>query len=159
EKGLRYLGRVVGKVSTLTEAEQDARHRHTDGMEDVMRQLETASDFDKLPLALKLREFDRPDKLRGIYFDGDNWGDLSFLWSLERMAVIYDLKLVDGKDWYAWGSEIILKHQGDDGSWSERFPGVPDTCFALLFLKRANVVKDLTDKLRQAREEPQVGAG
>ena len=34
---------------------------------------------------------------------------------------------------------------------SERFPGVPDTCFALLFLRRANLVKDLTDKLRERR--------
>ena len=40
-------------------------------------------------------------------------------------------------------------HQLPDGSWGERFPGVPDTCFALLFLRRANVVKDLSDKLQR----------
>ena len=47
--------------------------------------------------------------------------------------------------------EHYRTRQNPDGSWRERFPGVPDTCFALLFLQRANIVKDLTDKLRQAR--------
>ncbi|HYT92699.1 MAG TPA: hypothetical protein VEL76_28540, partial [Gemmataceae bacterium] len=102
-------------------------------------------------LLLELAQLDNAPLMRGMYFDGDNWGDLYFLWSLERMAVIYDLKKIEDKDWYAWGSGIILANQSGDGSWRERFPGVPDTCFALLFLVRANVVKDLTDKLRQAR--------
>jgi hypothetical protein len=64
------------------------------------------------------------------------------------MAVVYDLKTVAGKDWYAWGSEILVKTQNQDGSWTDRFGGLPDTCFALLFLKRVNVVKDLTAQLR-----------
>jgi hypothetical protein len=77
------------------------------------------------------------------------WGDLYFLWSLERVAVVYDRKQIGGKDWYDWGADVILKHQRDDGSWADRFPGVPDTCFALLFLRRANLARDLTDKLRE----------
>ena len=39
--------------------------------------------------------------------------------------------------------------QSDDGSWREQWAGTPDTCFALLFLKRANVAQDLTETLRQ----------
>jgi hypothetical protein len=78
----------------------------------------------------------------------DAWGDLYFLWSLERMAVVWDLKTVAGKDWYAWGSDILVKAQNADGSWSDAFAGIPDTCFALLFLKRVNVVQDLTKQLR-----------
>jgi hypothetical protein len=35
---------------------------------------------------------------------------------VERIAVIYELKQVEGKDWYAWGSGIILASQKPDGS-------------------------------------------
>jgi hypothetical protein len=85
---------------------------------------------------------------KGRLIAAQAWGDLYFLWSMERMAVVYDLKTIAGKDWYAWGSEIILNSQAADGSWNEAFAGVPDTCFALLFLKRVNIVQDLTAQLR-----------
>jgi hypothetical protein len=84
----------------------------------------------------------------GRFLNADAGGDLYFLWSLERMAVVWDLRTVAGKDWYDWGSKLILDAQTRDGSWHERFVGVPDTCFALLFLKRVNVVQDLTAHLR-----------
>jgi hypothetical protein len=79
------------------------------------------------------------------------WGDLYYLWSLERMAVAYDWKTIDGADWYAWGAELLTASQGEDGGWSDAFPGVPDACFALLFLKRANVAQSLTKQVK-ARE-------
>ena len=155
QKGLRYLGAVVGKKPALSAEEQSRRRQHTARMEQVLGQLESGQG-NRLALLQEMRNLDRATELRGILFDGDNWGDLYFLWSLERMAVIYDLKKIQDKDWYEWGSEIILANQQADGSWSERFPGVPDTCFALLFLRRANIVKDLTDKLREQRLD---GAG
>ncbi len=74
-------------------------------------------------------------------------GDLYYLWSLERMAVAWGLSTVAGVDWYAWGSTVLVAAQNDDGSWSDKFPGLVDTCFALLFLERANIVKDLTKQL------------
>jgi hypothetical protein len=81
--------------------------------------------------------------------DADAHGDLYCLWSIERVAVLYDLKTITGKDWYAWGADVLVEHQDKkDGSWNDTFPGVPDTCFALLFLKRTNVAQDLTAKLR-----------
>ena len=68
-----------------------------------------------------------------------------FLWTMERMAVLYDVKVLGGVDWYRWGAEQVLSSQGADGSWRGEFqPGGSDTCFALLFLKRANVAQDLT---------------
>jgi hypothetical protein len=134
EKALRYVGRVIGKADGLPPAEEDRRHAHTAKIDRILREMETAADLQKPMLALELRQLEDPARLRGMFFDGDNLGDLYFLWSLERMAVIYDLARIEGKDWYAWGSEVILARQGEDGSWAERFPGVPDTCFALLFL-------------------------
>ena len=61
--------------------------------------------------------------------------------------MIYNLSTIGGKDWYAWGAPLIVDRQQADGSWSEAFPGIPDTCFALLFLKRYNVAQDLSDLL------------
>jgi hypothetical protein len=65
------------------------------------------------------------------------------------MAVVYDLKEISGIPWYSWGAERLLKAQAANGSWpgGEFGAGGCDTCFALLFLKRANVAPDLTELL------------
>jgi hypothetical protein len=68
-----------------------------------------------------------------------------YLWSLERVAVALNLDTIGDKDWYSWGSEILLSNQEIDGTWRGDYPmGGVDTCFALLFLKRANLTMDLT---------------
>ncbi len=84
--------------------------------------------------------------------------DLYFVWSVERVAVIYNLDKLNGKDWYGWGAEMLVANQKPDGTWQhnnyasnptkESNPSaLVDTCFGLLFLKRANLAKDLTSKL------------
>jgi hypothetical protein len=83
----------------------------------------------------------------GHIIHADAHGDLYFLWSVERVAVVYDLRTIGGKDWYAWGAPIIVDHQQPDGSWHDVHE-TADTCFALLFLKRVNVAQDLTATLR-----------
>jgi hypothetical protein len=78
-----------------------------------------------------------------------------FLWTLARMAVVYDLKTIGGKDWYVWGAQLLVADQGPDGSWQGEFAaGGCDTCFALLFLKRANVAEDLTANLKGRVKDP-----
>jgi hypothetical protein len=65
-----------------------------------------------------------------------------FLWSLERMAVIYDLNKVGEREWYPWAAQLLVEAQGRDGRWL----GIADpaaTCFALLVLKRSNLARDL----------------
>jgi hypothetical protein len=84
----------------------------------------------------------------GTTFNASALGDLYFLWCLERVAVIYDLKEIGGKDWYAWGAEVLVESQKADGSWVDKHGDVLDTCFALLFLTRANLAKDLTQTMR-----------
>ena len=80
--------------------------------------------------------------------------NMYFLWSVERVAMLYDLHTIDGKDWYGYGAQKLLKHQGGAGDWpSWQYPGncaQANTCFALLFLKRSNLVSDLTLHLRLA---------
>jgi hypothetical protein len=68
-----------------------------------------------------------------------------FLWSLERMAMAYNIKKVDGIDWYIWGARQLVKTQEASGAWSGEFGKAGcDTCFGLLFLKRVNVARDLS---------------
>jgi hypothetical protein len=77
--------------------------------------------------------------------------NLYFLWSLERVAVLYNLPTIGDKDWYRWGAQVLIRNQASAGNWANGLyvgssPPL-DTCLALLFLKRANLVKDLTAKL------------
>jgi hypothetical protein len=80
-------------------------------------------------------------------------GDLYFLWSVERVAVIYNRKTFADKDWYGWGEQMLLDNQDPNkGNWQNGgyYANTPvlDTCFALLFLKQANLARDLTTKLQ-----------
>jgi hypothetical protein len=72
-----------------------------------------------------------------------------FLWSLERMAEVYCVKMIGKTDWYRWASQVLLNsQQANGGFYGEYANGGVDTCFALLVLSRANVAKDLTRNLR-----------
>src|SRR5438874_11690380 len=49
-------------------------------------------------------------KALGAYIGQPNTGpnkpameNLYFLWSVERVAMLYNLKTIGGKDWYRWG--------------------------------------------------------
>jgi hypothetical protein len=78
-----------------------------------------------------------------------------FLWTLERVGLIYGLKTIGGKDWHAWGTDLLLANQNADGSWRGEFEkGGCDTCFALLFLKKANIAEDLSSKLKDKVKDP-----
>ncbi|MGE3809508.1 MAG: hypothetical protein AB7K24_33000 [Gemmataceae bacterium] len=83
------------------------------------------------------------------FVDAESYGDLYYLWSLERVAMIFDLDTIGGKDWYAWASKLIVDNQLKNGSWQETWPAAVDTSFALLVLKRVNVAKDLTNNIKK----------
>jgi hypothetical protein len=81
--------------------------------------------------------------------------DFYFWWSVERVAVAYDLPTIGKKDWYAIGTRIVLPQQREDGRWQGKYPqGGADTCFALLFLRKANLARDLTYSLRGKVPDP-----
>jgi hypothetical protein len=85
--------------------------------------------------------------------------DYYFIWSLERVAMVYGLKTIGKQDWYEWGVKVVLSNQGKDGGWrgdhgnSTEFDSV-NTCFALLFLRRSNVAHDLTATLKGRINDP-----
>ncbi len=64
--------------------------------------------------------------VHSIYYD---------LYSLERAMMVSRTEKIDGKDWYHDGALYILANQEPDGRWID----TTDTCFALLFLKKAYV--------------------
>jgi hypothetical protein len=158
-KGLAYIGKRIGVKIRVDDKLRRIRRDHTEEMMKLFRDWHHAEGEDQREaIKRQVEKLDDASRLKGTYFNSDSWGDLYFLWSVERTAEIFGLRTIDGKDWYNWGVDIILKHQEEDGAWRDRFPGVCDTCFALLFLRRANIVKDLTDKLRTVRAAPGVGA-
>ncbi len=81
-----------------------------------------------------------------------------YLWSVERVAMLYDLPTIGDKDWYRWGARILIACQSPSGEWrtlSFNANEIPkayygptlNTAFALLFLKRSHPMKELTPKL------------
>jgi hypothetical protein len=91
----------------------------------------------------------------------DDNHNLYYLWSIERVAVMYNLPTLGNRDWYRWGVEILVTNQekigphagawvnggfsvlnDPNGSWA-----VVNTSLALLFLRGANLTSDLTASL------------
>jgi hypothetical protein len=102
----------------------------------------------------KLSEYiDDADKKKKDFFarppDYAATKNFYFLWSLERVGVIYEFK--DGKlgerDWYKWGADLLMNTYPDPGKWEGGYQ-TADTCFAVLFLKKANVAADLTKQMQ-----------
>jgi VWFA-related protein len=78
-----------------------------------------------------------------------NQSDIYYLWSLERVCVALGLRTLDGFDWYSRGAQILLDRQDDDGGWPrDRWGRLPDTCLALLFLRKANLAFEIDRVLR-----------
>ncbi len=97
---------------------------------------------------------DALSKWIGVPGDPDDEGSLNLykLWSIERVCVLYGLTDINGKDWYGWGATRLLREEKSNGSWfGDGYPGSSttiDTAFALLFLRRSNLVQDLTDRIQ-----------
>lgn len=69
-----------------------------------------------------------------------------YLYTIERMAMLGGIDEIGGRNWYREGAEPILKQQGDNGGWDVKHEVEPsdiyNTCYALLFLKRATEAPD-----------------
>jgi hypothetical protein len=77
--------------------------------------------------------------------------DLYFLWSLERVGVIYGTDRIGKTDWYDYAADLIVRSQNQDGSWGGRggYGADVDTSFALLVLSRSNLARDLSKKVQK----------
>ncbi len=73
---------------------------------------------------------------------GNAWFYYYYLYGLERVGVSSGAGRFGAHDWYAAGATELLQAQRGDGSWYEggTYGGaVKDTCFAILFLRRATI--------------------
>jgi hypothetical protein len=59
-------------------------------------------------------------------------GNYYTMYGIERIGTASGRKYFGKKDWYQLGAEAIVRHQAREGGWG----GIPNTCFALLFLSR-----------------------
>ncbi len=57
-----------------------------------------------------------------------------YLYALERVGMLYGTERMGAHEWYPEGANFLLDAQKGDGSWNA---DTRDTCFAILFLKRA----------------------
>lgn len=60
-----------------------------------------------------------------------------YMYGLERYAVWFEREEIGGHDWYREGAEVLLDRQEKNGSWGS----IEDTCFAILFLRRATLTE------------------
>jgi hypothetical protein len=63
-----------------------------------------------------------------------------YMYALERAGMLYNTETFDGHNWYYLGARFLVDHQAADGSWGHREnkdENTWDTCFAVLFLKKA----------------------
>ncbi|WP_439621858.1 HEAT repeat domain-containing protein [Gemmata sp.] len=76
-------------------------------------------------------------------------GDLYFLWSVERVGVLYGVEKIGGVNWYEAGAHALVFAQAPDGSWADKgYAGDVNTAFAVLFLCKSNLARDLSGKVQ-----------
>lgn len=105
-------------------------------------------------------------RLRGVQFEPIGGSeafdrDLYFLWSLERVGVIYGVDKIGGLDWYTVGSDLLVRTQGQDGSWGSAGSYGPEVCtsFALLFLSKADIARDLSSRVKKDPANSELRSG
>ena len=72
------------------------------------------------------------DNFQRVFTDKAQLSPYYALYGVERIGLASGYKYFGTTDWYRTGTEYLLTHQSDDGSWGS----VQSTCFALLFLSR-----------------------
>lgn len=115
------------------------RHAHLQNQPSADEAITRALDF----LGQKIAAA-RTDDYPGL----DGRDDLYTLWSLERVAVIYNLQKIGPREWYPWAAQVLVNTQLANGSWRRSLETEVGTCFALLVLRRSNLALDLTRTLR-----------
>jgi hypothetical protein len=88
------------------------------------------------------------------------WMTYYWLYAMERAGLLCGVETIGGHKWYPEGVQFLLQKQRDDGSWLGPVPHgdrsvelntVWDTCFAILFLRRATRPLDVasTDRFNK----------
>jgi hypothetical protein len=126
-----------------------------------------AAQFAFAALGAVLNNSVRPDGRGGGAFvlggqgTGHGRNDFYFLWSLERVSVIYGLDVIGNIDWYEVVSTTLVATQAADGSWEVGgYDPEVNTAFAILVLCKSNLARDLSGKVQNdINTEMRAGTG
>jgi hypothetical protein len=78
----------------------------------------------------------------------EGWVDFYELWSVERVAVAFNLETIGSLDWYTSGATLLIASQLPHGNWKYHRDGaVASTAFGLLFLGKANLAPAISTKI------------
>ncbi len=78
------------------------------------------------------RRFTPSTNFEGAYAFRHDWF-YYYLWGVERVAAVANREKIGGRDWYTEGARVLVEAQRGEGDWGN----LHDSCFALLFLRRA----------------------
>ena len=83
-----------------------------------------------------------------------------YLYGVERTGLLFGTEKFGAHEWYPEGANVLLKSQLADGSWPHtdtHRKGVWNTCFTILFLRRATrPLQDVASEDSKARKVPAV---
>ncbi|MEZ5962234.1 MAG: hypothetical protein R3F56_00180 [Planctomycetota bacterium] len=99
---------------------------------DLAREVDDAVRLGRNWLAHHFDARDNPE------FAGQRW--LYYLYGIERVSALYQVAYWGDHPWYLEGARVLLEKQDAAGAWPLPDPE-SDTCFAILFLKRATAAK------------------
>ena len=74
-----------------------------------------------------------------VHFEAPAWNTY-YLYGLERAAILFGTEKIGEHFWYAEGAKALLGAQAENGAWgkdTDWFNTTWDTCFSILFLRRA----------------------
>lgn len=81
-----------------------------------------------------------------------------YLYGLERMGALVGVAFLGAHDWYQEGARFLVERQDESGSW-QGGTDLSETCFALLFLKRATTGDPLPVGPRTGPRPPELEEG
>lgn len=150
------LGLAVGQVTTQTSLRtKNASHDHKTGSGDISSVDLSRDKGVQAGLAWLEKFLPRPRPAprngpipNGIFTPANRQTQHLYytLWSVERVGVAFGIDKIGEFDWYDWGAEQII---GAQTYWTKGTKDTfPDAAFALLFLSRSNVARDLTTALK-----------
>ena len=125
--GLSSLIICQGELWKSRKFKGKLRRRTRRGIRDAMTWVQTYFDVVQNPI--------QPEEGRKLpEFGAGN--DYYYLYGLERASLLGRIRFYGEDDWYEDGAELLMHDQHEDGHWP-RSPPLVESCFAILFLKRA----------------------
>ena len=80
---------------------------------------------------------------------------LYYMYGLERAGMLYGTEKMGPNRWYPEGAKVLIERQGPSGAWEDGYTWNKsewNTCFAILFLRRATRPLDVASEDRSHKK-------